>query len=273
MWRGRSPSCGKTRALAGRLDEVELAQSPAAMPFASLVRPTAKVARRLTYAPSEADLSGSIGDVRVEIFAVYFAISTAILLGAMSPGPSFIVVARAAVAGTRGHGVLAALGMGAGGAFFALAALLGLQLILLAVPSIYRALQLLGALYLIFLAYKLWRAAPEPLDLSVGAAPRSSALQAFALGLATQLSNPKTAIVYASVFSAALPQHTSWLLAALLVPTIFAIEFGWYSLVALAFSSTRARKSYVRGKSWIDRLAAGAVGLLGVKILAGVRVP
>ena len=92
------------------------------------------------------------------------------------------------------------------------------------------------------------------------------------LGLATQLSNPKTAIVYASVFSAALPQDTSWLLTAILVPTIFAIEFGWYSLVALAFSSGRARDSYVRGKRWIDRLAAGAMGLLGAMMLAEVRV-
>lgn len=209
----------------------------------------------------------------MEILAVYFAISAAILLGAMSPGPSFIVVARAAVAGSRGQGVLAALGMGLGGALFALAALLGLQLVLLAVPSIYRALQLIGALYLLFLAYKLWRAAPDPVNLAVGAATRGSALQAFVLGLATQLSNPKTAIVYASVFSAALPRDTSWLLAALLVPTIFAIEFGWYSLVAVAFSSGRARASYARGKGWIDRLAAGAIGLLGVKILAGVRAP
>ena len=230
-------------------------------------------AARVNYGLAYADPTEHIGEDIVEIFAVYVAIATAILLGAMSPGPSFIVVARTAVAGSRGQGVLAALGMGVGGGFFALAALLGLQLILLAVPSIYRTLQLLGALYLIFLAYKLWRAAPDRLDLSVGAAPRSSALHAFARGLATQLSNPKTSIVYASVFSAALPQHTSWLLTALLVPTIFAIEFGWYSLVALAFSSGRARDSYVRGKSWIDRLAAGAMGLLGVKILADVGVP
>jgi threonine/homoserine/homoserine lactone efflux protein len=204
--------------------------------------------------------------------AVYFAISTAIMLGAMSPGPSFIVVARTAVAGSRGQGVLAALGMGIGGSLFALAALLGLQLILLAVPSIYRALQLMGALYLLFLAYKLWRAAPDPLDLAVGVTARGSVPQAFVLGLATQLSNPKTAIVYASVFSAALPRDTSWLLTALLVPTIFVIEFGWYALVALAFSSSSARASYARGKRWIDRLAAGAMGLLGMKILAEARM-
>jgi len=208
----------------------------------------------------------------MEIFAVYFAISTAILLGAMSPGPSFIVVARTAVVGSRVRGVLAALGMGLGGSLFALAALLGLQLALLAVPSVYRVLQLMGALYLLFLAYKLWRAAPERLEPAAGTAPRGSALQSFVLGLATQLSNPKAAIVYASVFSAALPRDASWLLTVLLVPTIFAIEFGWYTVVSLVFSSGRARDSYARGKRWIDRLAAGAIGVLGLKILADARV-
>jgi threonine/homoserine/homoserine lactone efflux protein len=208
----------------------------------------------------------------MEIFAVYFAICVAILLGAMSPGPSFIVVARAAVVGSRGRGMLAALGMALGGSLFALAALLGLQLILLAMPSIYRVLQLIGGMYLIFLAYKLWRGAANPLDLAAGSTTRGSALQTLVMGLATQLSNPKTAIVYASVFSAALPEDPSWLLTALLVPTIFAIEFGWYSIVTLAFSSGRARDAYILGKSWIDRLAAGVMGLLGVKILAEIRV-
>src|SRR5262249_17788349 len=146
------------------------------------------------------------------------AISVAILLGAMSPGPSFILVARTAVAASRGQGVLAALGMGIGGSLFALAALLGLQLVLLAVPWIYRTLQLIGAVYLIVLAWKLWRGAPAPLNLARGDAGRGSALQAFVLALATQLSNPKAAIVYASVFSAALPRDTPWLLTALLVP-------------------------------------------------------
>jgi hypothetical protein len=54
-------------------------------------------------------------------------------------------------------------------------------------------------------------------------------------------------------------------------PTIFVIEFGWYALVAVAFSTGKARQVYVRGKTSIDRLAAGAIGALGVKILADVR--
>lgn len=139
--------------------------------------------------------------------ATLIAVLVAIVLGAMSPGPSFLVVARTAIASSRARGILAALGMGIGGAAFALTALLGLQLLLTAVPPIYKALQIAGAAYLLFIAYKIWRSAPTPLDTAENeAAGRNSRRQALLLGLTTQLSNPKTAIVYASVFSAVLPK-------------------------------------------------------------------
>lgn len=204
--------------------------------------------------------------------AIFFAVVSAILLGAMSPGPSFIVVARTSASTSRGRGVLAALGMGVGGGIFAFAACLGLQLVLTAVPSVYRAFQIAGAAYLLFIAYNLWISAPKPLDVAESeVSAESSTTRDFWLGLATQISNPKTAIVYASVFAAALPQGPSLGTAAALVAAIFLIEFGWYALVAIAFSSGGARQLYARGKTWIDRLAAGAMGALGVKILSDVH--
>ncbi len=204
--------------------------------------------------------------------AVFLGVAVAILLGAMSPGPSFIVVARVAISNSRGRGVFAALGMGIGGGIFALAACLGLQLILTAVPSVYRAFQIVGAAYLLFIAYRLWISAPNPMDVAESEATYDgSATRSFLLGLGTQVSNPKTAIVYASVFAAALPQGPSLAAAAALVTAIFLIEFGWYALVAIAFSTGRARQVYSRGKTSIDRLAAGAIGALGVKILSDVR--
>jgi threonine/homoserine/homoserine lactone efflux protein len=203
--------------------------------------------------------------------ATLIAVLVAILLGAMSPGPSFLVVARTAVAGSRGRGILAALGMGCGGAAFALVALLGLQLLLTAVPAMYKALQVAGAAYLLLIAYRLWKSAPRALDMADHELVRRNLRRrTFVLGLATQLSNPKTAIVYASVFSAVLPSEPSLSAVAALTVTVFAIEFGWYTLVAIAFSTGSARQAYARGKKWIDRLAAGAMTALGVKILADV---
>src|SRR3954463_6183476 len=83
----------------------------------------------------------------------------ALALGTVSPGPSFVMVARLAVATSRANGLGAAVGMGVGGVVFAVAALLGLQAVLLAVPSLYVALKALGGLYLGYLGFRIIRAA------------------------------------------------------------------------------------------------------------------
>ena len=162
--------------------------------------------------------------------------------------------------------------MGVGGAIFAILALIGLQIVLTSAPSLHKMLRIAGSLYLLFIAYKIWRSASEPLQVEVdGATGQPSISRSFLLGLVTQLSNPKTAIVYSSVFSAALSTTPSPALVSALSLTVFLIEFGWYSVVAVAFSTGPARQSYLRSKLWIDRLAAGAIGLLGVKIIVELR--
>jgi threonine/homoserine/homoserine lactone efflux protein len=89
----------------------------------------------------------------------------------------------------------------------------------------------------------------------------------FVIGLATQLSNPKTAIWYASIFAAFLPaQIPVWMFWAV-PPLTFAVEMGWYTIVAVLFSSSRPRAVYLRGKHWIDRVAGGVVTALGGRLI------
>ncbi|HKA41234.1 MAG TPA: LysE family transporter [Burkholderiales bacterium] len=196
-------------------------------------------------------------------------IAAALAIGAASPGPSFVMVARTAASSTRMNGLCAALGMGIGGAVFAVASLFGLHGLLLAVPSLYVVLKIGGGLYLAYLGVRIWQSAKQPL--AADAAPhrgRSAGLLcSFTLGLATQLSNPKTAIVYASVFAAFLPASPSLAFDLAVVGLVFFVETAWYSLVAAALSSIGPRTAYLRFKAWIDR-AAGSIMLgLGLKLV------
>src|SRR4051794_19775923 len=99
----------------------------------------------------------------METMIVLAPLLGAILIGAISPGPSFILVARTAIAVSRLDGLATALGMGLGASFFAGAALLGLHAVLAGVPSVYLAVKLLGGAYLLYLAFRLWRGAGEPI--------------------------------------------------------------------------------------------------------------
>ncbi|MGF7175167.1 LysE family translocator [Azospirillum doebereinerae] len=205
------------------------------------------------------------------VFAL-LGILGALAAGAVSPGPSFVLVARTAVAVSRGAGLAAAFGMGVGGVFFAALALLGLQALLMQVAWAYALLKLAGGLYLVCLAIRLWRGASAPLAMGGMIAP-AGLLKPFAFGLLTQLSNPKTAIVYGSIFAALLPADPPGWLLAVLPPSIFLIEASWYAVVAVAFSAGRPRAAYLRSKSWIDRIAASAMGALGVRLMVDTAVP
>lgn len=200
-------------------------------------------------------------------------IGSAVAIGAMSPGPSFVMVARTAVASTRLHGLSAALGMGIGGMLFAIAALCGLHTLLVAVPWLYASIKVVGGAYLAYLGCKILRGAKEPLSMpaSAGAAPADKAHRSFLLGLGTQISNPKTALFYASIFAALLPHDVPLSLMLSLPIVVLSIEAGWYVIVALALSSAAPRAAYLRYKSWIDRTAGSAMMFLGAKLVISAR--
>ena len=154
----------------------------------------------------------------------------------MLPGPSFVIVARSAIGQSRLDGLASALGMGIGGILFASLALAGLYSVLQTVGWLYLGLKLAGGAYLLYMSYKIWRGASQPFALPGAVAARSgSARKSFWTGLATQMSNPKTAIWYGSIFAALLPQQPpAWVYFAL-PPLVFLVEFGWYAIVALCF--------------------------------------
>ncbi|WP_114194091.1 LysE family translocator [Edaphovirga cremea] len=196
------------------------------------------------------------------------AILVALMLGAMSPGPSFVLVARNSVGLSRADGLATAVGMGVGGVIFGGIALAGLYTLLTSVEWLYITLKIAGGVYLLYLAYKIWRGANSPLVVDDGAILHRKGVQrSFWLGLTTQLSNPKTAIVYGSIFASLLPQHPPLWCYIALPPLMFAIEAGWYTLVAICFSSRRPREIYLRSKKWVDRLASTAIAALGLRLI------
>lgn len=201
--------------------------------------------------------------------AAILSVVVALALGTISPGPSFLMVARTALAVSRKNGLAAAVGMGVGGVVFSGIALLGLIAFLAAVPWLFLALKVAGGGYLVYLGYHIWRGASEPLTTGDALLPSqpSRAGRSFVLGLTTQLSNPKTAVVYASVFASLLPRDVpQWAVVALPV-LIFAIETTWYSLVAIVLSAPAPRVRYLALKKWIDRTAGTILALLGVKLI------
>jgi len=191
------------------------------------------------------------------------------LLAVISPGPSFLVTARTAVAQSRADGFKVALGLGAGTVVWSTAALLGLNAVFHAVPALFMAMKFAGAIFLLWIAWQIFRHAARPVDLGAGQGEPVS--HPFVRGFLTQVSNPKVAVFFGSVFIALLPpQVPLWMVVALIAIVSFN-EVWWYSAVALFFGANPVRRSYLAAKTWIDRVVGLFLGGLGLRLLWAAR--
>jgi threonine/homoserine/homoserine lactone efflux protein len=199
--------------------------------------------------------------------SVFLSILATLSIGAMSPGPSFVLVSRIAVSRSRIDGLAAAAGMGLGGVLFSILALAGLTALLSQFGWLYLALKIMGGLYLAYIAYKIWRGAGEPLEIGETTAGKRAVGRSFMTAFLTQVSNPKTIVVYASIFAALLPKTIPLELFVAIPLGVFAVEAGWYTIVALAFSARHPRLIYLAAKKWIDRAAGAVMAGLGLQLV------
>ncbi len=195
-----------------------------------------------------------------------------LLVGIISPGPSFILVARTAVAISRTSAIASAFGMAAGASLLATAALLGLNALFQQIPGAYVSLKLAGGAYLLYLAYQTWRSAGRPiLAESNAAADDAGPARHVALAFGTMVSNPKAAVQYGVLFAAMLPPSPTTAVTIALPISVFVLELLWYIVVALALSAPATRSAYLRAKLAVDRVAGAVLAALGIKILVSTR--
>ena len=205
-------------------------------------------------------------------FSALIGIVAAITVGVISPGPSFIMVARTAIASSRDEGLAVAVGMGLAGTVLSIAALAGLNSLLLAMPSLYLVLKVAGGLYLIYIGVRVWSGARSPLPVMVPAqVATGTRRRSLLLGFTTNVSNPKTSIIYASVFAAFLPPAPSLAFNVAVVVLVTAVEVSWYSIVAMTLSTDRPRSAYLRYKATVDRVAGGVMMALGLKLISSAQ--
>ncbi len=155
---------------------------------------------------------------------VAFLVTTAVF--AYMPGPAMLYAAAQTLARGRWSGLMAALGIHIGGYFHVFAAAAGLSVLFHAVPPLYVAVKLAGAVYLVWLGISLFRAGREDESAAVGIGPKSG-LRAFLESVAVEVLNPKTAIFFLAFLqqfvdpSAAFPVWLQFLLLGTAVNLMF----------------------------------------------------
>ncbi len=191
------------------------------------------------------------------------AFNLTLLAAIASPGPSLLFLIRTAMAEGRAAGLAAATGLGVMASLWTLAALLGLDALFALFPWAYTAVKMGGAAYLIWIAIQTWRRAQSPID----EAEKASRGRAFRQGLLVNVANPKSVLFSAAVIVVIFPEGLTTVDKALIYFNHLGVELIVQPALAIALSTSMVRTRYLNAKPIFDRIAAGVLGALGLRLL------
>lgn len=199
--------------------------------------------------------------------ALFTTIALAHLLAVMSPGPDFAMVTRQTLAHGRSAGLWTAWGIATGIIFHVGYGMFGLGWLLERLPLLLDGLRYAGALFLLYMGWGALRA--QPLE---GAASAQAAggrgRGHYAIGLMTNLLNPKATLFFVALCSAMITADTPLALRLGLSVWIVLSTGAWFSLVALTLGRARIRERLLRHAHWIDRAMGAILVLLALGMLA-----
>ena len=190
---------------------------------------------------------------------VLATIGAVYLLAVASPGPNFFLATQLALAGRRALGLRAALGIAAGAAIWATLAMVGVSAILAHAHWLQTAIRIIASLYLAWFGVRLIRGAlRKGRGKAMIASLPATGAQAFRAGMTTNMTNPKAAAFWTSIFGAIFPADAPpWMYPAT-VAVVVTICGGWYAGVAMLLSTERVQRGYDRLRRPVDG-ALGAV--------------
>jgi len=187
-------------------------------------------------------------------------------MGAISPGPSLVVVLRNTISGGRTRGVMTAIGHGIGFSIYAFVAVMGLSSVLLANEQIFYLLQSAGALFLIWLAFSMITRKNSVSSEKY----EQSAYKGFLEGFMIAFLNPKILVFLVAIFSQFINSDIADYGRFIMAIIAGIIDTIWYVLVAVALADTKFIDSLGVNVVFIDRFTGTILFILGILLFTKI---
>jgi len=183
-----------------------------------------------------------------------------------TPGPDILFIASQSMEGGRSAALKATAGILCGYGVHSLLVALGLAAVVAASPVLFEAIRWTGITYLVYLAYKMIRAALRPGLLVVAAGP---VRHRFGKGFLTALLNPKGMMVYVALLPQFMDRQDGD--ATLQAVVLSAVFMAWcalvYSAIGLALGRV-GRNALSDGRRRVIDGSAGGMVLLAAGFMA-----
>ena len=200
---------------------------------------------------------------------VFLKIFTVCILGAISPGPSMVVVINNAIFKNRYHGILTSIGHGLGIGIYALFAVLGIAIIIQTNIFFFNTIKIISIIFLIYLGLK---SITSKNKLEFDKKELRGGLMSFFQGLSISLLNPKIFIWFVAIYSQFMSLENDLIFNTYLVLTAGLVDASWYIILTF-FVTSKATLEIVKRKSIILQKVVGSIFILiGVLLLVQIII-
>lgn len=182
-------------------------------------------------------------------FAAAYAI---LLVGASSPGPAVAMLLGISTNQGRSPALVASLGIATGSMTINILTMLGVGLLLSQAAWAMNLLRLVGAAYLIWLAYGAFRKALRPPKVTAAKTGRQTGCRLFTTGYLLQVTNPKAIVFWLAIAAVGAVDGAPLAVIAAFVAGAFAISFAMHAAWAVLLSSGPIRAGYAAGRRRIE---------------------
>jgi threonine/homoserine/homoserine lactone efflux protein len=175
----------------------------------------------------------------------------------ITPGPNMIYLISRSILQGRAAGFISLFGVLAGFVFYMLCAAFGVTALIFAVPFAFGGIQIAGAAYLLYLAWRAIQPGAGSVFQPRTDLPLDPPRRLFMMGFLTNLLNPKIAFLYLSLLPQFLDLNGGHLLAqsVLLGSVQIMISFAVNSLIVLSSASVAAsfamRPGWLKAQRWV----------------------
>jgi threonine efflux protein len=178
------------------------------------------------------------------------------------------LVSQQTLSNGKRAGLLCSLGIALGLSVHILYSSLGLAAIIASSSSALWGIKILGGGYLIYLGISSLNARTRIAETgTIEVVVERSTLKIIGLGFLCNALNPKAPIYFVSLFTIVLSQDTPAQHLLIYGLWMMALQLAWFSLLSLLLSRPSVTQKFQRMGHWIDRIAGGAMLLLGIKVL------
>ena len=193
----------------------------------------------------------------------FFQIFFVCLLGAISPGPSMVVVINNAIFKNRYNGILTSIGHGIGIGIYAFLAVVGVGFIIKTNIIIFNGIKIISIFFLIYMGIK---SILNKKNLDFGDGSKKNGLSSFIQGFVISILNPKIFIWFVAIYSQFMSPENNFVFNSYLVFTASIVDATWYIFLTFIVTSDIVFR-FLKNKSIIIHRIIGVLFIIISAIL------